>query len=357
MADQEKTEQPTGRKLEKSREEGQVAKSTEISSFAVFSSGIIIIFMFKGFIGSQLATISTTIFGSLDSLTISRDQVQGLFGKGVIFYFVTLAPLLLGLVIFGFVANVAQIGFKFTPKALKPKMNKFNPGKGLKRIFASSSSLVEVGKALLKFILIGGFTFIVLKSFVLESVALVNFTIPDIIGYMTDSAYSLVWKLSLIFAVLAIGDLVWQRKKFKKDMMMTKQEVKEENKQTEGDPEVKSKIKSIQMSMARSRMMQDVPNADVVITNPTHYAIALKYSPGEDAAPKVLAKGVDGVAQRIKAIATENGVPLHEDRPLARSLYKMCEVGEYIPPDLFKAVAQILAYVFNLKKNKKKSIV
>jgi flagellar biosynthetic protein FlhB len=171
---------------------------------------------------------------------------------------------------------------------------------------------------------------------------------------MLASAFSLIWKITLLFVVIAAVDFIFQKFKFKKEMMMTKQEVKEEYKQQEGDPQIKSRIRKQMMSMARKRMMKDIPKADVVITNPTHFAIALKYEMNKDAAPRVLAKGMDELAQRIKKIATENNVPLYEDRELARALYKSAEVGDLIPAKLFKAVAQILAYIYQMKKLKKR---
>jgi flagellar biosynthetic protein FlhB len=161
----------------------------------------------------------------------------------------------------------------------------------------------------------------------------------------------------LIYALIAAVDFIYQRFKHKKDLMMTKQEVKEENKQQEGDPQIKARIRKLQFQSAKNRMMKSVPKADVIITNPTHYAIALRYDVTKDSAPIVLAKGVDELAQRIKALGIENGVPLHEDRELARALYKYCNIGDQIPANLFKAVAQILAYIFKLKNTKKKKSI
>jgi flagellar biosynthetic protein FlhB len=175
---------------------------------------------------------------------------------------------------------------------------------------------------------------------------------------MLNSAFTLVWKIVLFFAVIALIDFLFQRYKFKKQMRMTKTEVKEEYKQLEGDPQIKARIRKQMFQSARNRMMKDIPTADVVITNPTHVAVALKYDLQKDSAPKVVAKGLDELAQRIKKIAEENNVPLHEDVELARALYKSCEIGDFIPAKLFKAVAQILAYLYQLKKiKKKKSII
>ena len=204
-----------------------------------------------------------------------------------------------------------------------------------------------------KLFVIGLFTYWVLDDLIKEAVLLIDHSVPEIVMFMIESALTLIWKLALVFAVIAAADFIFQRHKHKKDLKMSKQEIKDEGKQTDGDPEVKARIKSIQFEMARKRMMQDVPEADVVITNPTHYAIAIKYEPEKNAAPKVLAKGVDNIAQKIKQIATENGVPLHENRELARALYKVADVGDEIPAELFQAVAQILAHIFKLRSSRK----
>lgn len=353
---QEKTEDATSKKLSDSRDEGQVAKSQEMNSFAIFAGGFFILYSSKSLISDQIGGMTKYIFNSLDVLTISVNVVQLYFYKALGFFALTLAPIFLGLMAIGFVTNVAQIGFKISLKAMKPKASKFDPIKGIKRLFFSSRSLVEVSKSLAKLFVIGLFTYWVLDDMVKDSVFLADHSIIKIVDFMIDSAITLVWKLALVFAAIAIMDFVFQKHKHKKDLKMSKQEVKDEGKQTEGDPEVKARIKSIQFETARKRMMQDVPNADVVITNPTHYAIAIKYEPEKNIAPKIVAKGVDSLAQRIKKIAVENGVPLEENRELARALYKVADVGDEIPGELFQAVAQILAHIFNLR-NSKKSIV
>ncbi len=356
MADndgQEKTEEATSKKLSDSRDEGQVAKSQELGSFAIFSGGFFILFASKSFISDQIGGLTKYIFNSLDILTLNMDIIQLYFLKALGFFAITTAPILLGLMVVGFVSNVGQIGFKISLKAMKPKMSKFNILKGFKRLFFSSTSLVEVAKSLAKLFVIGLFTYWVLEDLIREAVLLIDHSVSEITIFMIEGATILIWKLALVFAVIAAVDYIFQKYKHKKELKMSKQEVKDEGKQTDGDPEVKARIKSIQFEMARKRMMQDVPSADVVITNPTHYAIAIKYEPEKNAAPKVIAKGVDAVAQRIKKIAIENGVPLHEDRPLARALYKIADVGDEIPEELFQAVAQILAHIFKLRSSRK----
>ncbi len=360
MADQEgqeKTEQATAKKLDDSRNKGHVAKSVELSSFAVFTSGLLMIFAAREFLGSQLEHLSKYIFSSLDVLTLNKAVVQLYFIKIALFFFITLAPVFGAIILMAFIANVGQIGFKFSTKALEFKLNKFNVAAGIKKVFFSAHSLTELTKSVMKLVLIGFFTYIVIKGMIIDSISLPDFSIPAIVDFMIDSAVGLLWKISLVFAALAFADFAYQRFKYKKDLMMTKQEVKEEFRQSEGDPQVKGKIKSLQFAAARKRMMKEIPTADVVITNPTHYAIALKYEPSKKTSPVVVAKGVDELAQRIKKIAVDNNVPLHEDRELARTLYKMCDVGEEIPETLYHAVAKVLAYIFGLKNKKKRKSI
>ena len=354
---QERSEQPTGKRLTDSRDKGKVAKSVEINSLAVFGTGLLMIFITQKFIGDRLVEYSSSIFNSLDILTLNKNTVQN-FAKETFFFFViTVAPVIGAIFVIAIVAGIAQAGLKFTLKPIVPDFKKFNPLTGIKKVIISGRSIIEVIKSLLKLLIIGSFTYSVLSDLVLNSSLLAQLSVPEIVAYLMKSAAKLLWKIVLVYAVIAVVDFIYQKYKHKKDLMMTKQEVKEENKQQEGDPQIKQRIRRLQFQAAKSRMMKNVPKADVVITNPTHYAVALKYDMQKDTAPRVLAKGVDELAQRIKAIAVQNGIPLHEDRELARALYKVCEVGEEIPSKLFKAVAQILAYVYKLKNKKKKSIV
>ncbi len=352
---QEKSEQATSKKLTDSREKGQVARSQEINSLAVFSTGLMVLFFTKDYVGVKLWNMSTYIFSSLDTLELSINVLSIYAVQAVVFFVSTVFPVMIGIVIISLAVGYGQVGFKITPKALQPKLNKLNPIKGFKNSFLSTRPLVELAKSVAKLGAIGIFSYYILQDMVLNSIGLINFTISEIVEYMLDNAIGFLWRVSLVYLVIAFIDLAYQRSKFKKDQKMTKQEVKEENKQLEGDPQVKSQIRSKQMEMARNRMLQEIPTADVVITNPTHFAVALKYEIGKTMAPKVVAKGQDLLAQKIKSIAKENNVPMHEDVQLARALYKACEVGRDIPENLFKAVAQILAYIFKLKENKKRN--
>lgn len=354
---QEKTEQPTSKKLTDTREKGQVARSQELNSLAVFTTGLLVLYFTKDYLGNKLWSMSTYIFSSLDTLEISVNVLSMYAVKGATFFMATMFPILLGIVIISLLVGYGQVGFKFSPKALMPKANKLNPITGFKNSFLSSRPFFELLKSTVKLFAIGLFSYFILEDMILNSIGLVNFTVMEIVQYMMDNSVEFLWRVSLVYAVIAFVDFVYQRKKFMKDLKMTKQEVKEENKQLEGDPQIKSQIRGKQISMARKRMLQDVPTADVVITNPTHFAVALKYEVGATSAPKVVAKGKDLLAQKIKKIASENDVPMHEDVQLARALYKACEVGQEIPESLFKTVAQILAYIFKLKEEKKRNSI
>lgn len=355
---QEKTEQPTSKKLTDARKKGQVAKSMEINSLAVFGSGLIMIYLTRSFFGNRFFELANDTFSRLNSFKINQDMVQEYFIKWALFFFTITAPVLIAVFIFSFISNVAQIGFKLSPEVFKPKLNKFNFISNAKKILFSTHSLVETLKSILKLIVISIFTYYILSDLILKSMELVQLSVPETVSFMMDAAISLIWKIVLLFAVIAAADMIFQRYKFHKDMMMTKEEVKDELKQTEGDPLIKQRIRKEMLRISHKRMMKDVPTADVVITNPTHFAVALKYDMNKDGAPKVVAKGMDELAQRIKKIAVENNVPLHEDVQLARALYKACDVGDEIPVKLFKAVAQVLAYIYQMKKlRKRKSIV
>lgn len=354
---QEKTEQPTGKKIDDSRGEGQVAKSAELNSLAIFGVGIIILFMYKDFVGSRISGFSKKIFSSLNELELTRQNIQGTILEYFLFILVTLAPFFVSLVLIAIITGYGQAGFKITPKVFKPKFSKINPINGLKNHFFSMNPIFELGKSSFKFTVIGLIAYFELKNSILFSSKLIHYSIREILEFMTETSFALIWKIIMVYAVIAFADFVYQKMKHKKELMMTKQEVKEENKNTEGDPQIKSRIKSKQFEMSRRRMMAEVPKADVVITNPTHVAVALKYELGKDKAPKVVAKGLDNIAQKIKEIAAENNIHMHEDVFLARTLYKHCDIGDEVPENLFRAVAQILAYVYKLKNKRKKSIV
>lgn len=245
-------------------------------------------------------------------------------------------------------AEMFQVGFEISTKAISFKLDRFNVINGFKRLL-SLKSLIELLKSLIKLTVIGVVAYFVIKGQINELQLLYNSSILYIFTFLLKGIFKIFISILILMIIVAIMDYGYQRWQYEKDMRMTKQEVKEEYKETEGDPQVKSRIRSIQIQAARKRMMQQVPTADVVVTNPTHLAIAIKYDPITMAAPQVIAKGAGHIAERIKALAAEHRIPVVENKELARNLYKLIEVGEQIPSEFFRAVAELLAYVYKLK--------
>ncbi|MBT3260043.1 MAG: flagellar biosynthesis protein FlhB [Deltaproteobacteria bacterium] len=346
--DQERTEKPTGKKLSKAREEGQVAKSQEISTtFILF--GALGVFLFAGpWMFWALSDFMHGIFQNLGTL-----HLEGISARAFLFEVLQqvgliIMPLLLVLLILGIAANLLQVGFLFTLKPFKPKLSKFNPITGMKK-FVSLKSLVELLKSLFKILFIGGISWLVLRGELDAIPSLMEMSVGQILTYLGTVSLKLIFYVGLGMLVLAAIDFTYQRWQHTKDLMMSKQEVKDEAKQAEGDPQIKGKIRQAQREMAMRRMMESVPDADVVITNPTTLAVAVKYDAEQMFAPQVVAKGAKLMAERIKDIAGENHVPIVENKPLAQVLFKSMEIGDLVPPDLYKAVAEVLAYVYKLK--------
>jgi flagellar biosynthetic protein FlhB len=254
------------------------------------------------------------------------------------------------LMFFGLASNIAQVGFSFSSKPFGFKLERMNPLNGIKKIIISRRSLTEIVKNLLKIGLIGIVVYYALQAAIGGALSIIDGGPSTILNFMGVEAKSIGYKICLAFFAIAAFDYFFQRNEHERDLRMTKQEVKEESKQLEGDPQIKGRIKTIQRQIAYRRMMQDVPTSDVVVTNPTHLAVALKYETQKMIAPKVVAKGADLLAARIRSIASEHNVPIVEDKPLAQTLYKSVDVGESIPEKLFHAVAQVLAHIYQLKR-------
>lgn len=345
--DGEKTEPATAKKRSKSREKGQVAKSREIPSVVVLLSGFSVFYFGGGWMFNQMGDIMKSSMQHLAQSSMGIESVHillsHLFQKVVIL----LAPLLGIVAIAGVASNVAQSGFLLTGEPLIPKLSKFNPITGVKNLF-SLRSIVEVVKGIFKIIIVGGMAYSVLRKEMDQIPALMHLNVSSILAFMGGVALKLGFYTCLVLIILAALDFWFQKWKHEEDLKMTKQEVKDEHKQSEGDPKVKARIRSVQREMAMRRMMEAVPDATVVITNPTHLAIALKFDRSMQA-PMVVAKGANLVAQRIKEIAAEYDVPIIEQKPLARALFKSVEIDQYIPAELYHAVAEILAYVYRLK--------
>lgn len=351
----EKTEEPTQKKLTDARKEGQVAKSRELAN----ATGLIALFLILKFTIERFADSFLEMFQGV--YTKIPDLVHWAGGEpsmkdmsSLIVYSIQkmiliLLPVFAAGILVAFVTEVAQVKWKPTTKPLKPKLSKISPLKGVKRLF-SKEKIVELLKSILKILIIGYVIYSTLQEKM--GVIFLLYDIPLLQAVMTvgDIAISLGLKISIIYLILGFADFGYQKWKFHEDMRMTKQEVKDEWKNSEGDPQIKGKIKQKMREASMRRMMTSVPEADVVITNPTHFAVALKYDSTIADAPIVTAKGQDFLAKRIKDLARENGVEIVENKPLARMLYHNVELGAMIPPELYQAVAEVLAFVYNLKK-------
>jgi len=351
MADQdfEKTEQATPKRQQEARERGNVARSHEIPSVAILLMGTIILYLIFPRIYSNFTELTSTIFSNSGSMEVREDTIYP-FLVGIsksIFY--TISPFLFIVVMAAAASNILQFGFIFSTKTLEIDLSRMNPIAGMKRL-ASLRSIVEIGKSILKIAIVGSAAYLLIRREFDNFIILVDGDVNYILSYTGRLTIRLISWTGAILVVLAAVDFGFKKWEHTKSLKMTPQEVKEEFKQAEGNPIVKSRIRSLQKEMARKRMMSDVPKADVVITNPVHLAVAILYKSGEMNAPKVVAKGAGVIAEKIKDIARESGVVIVENKPLAQILYRVVDVGEEIPSNLYKAVAEILAYVYRLKR-------
>ncbi|MGN0390403.1 MAG: flagellar biosynthesis protein FlhB [Wujia sp.] len=347
----EKTEEPTAKKIEDSRKEGQVAKSKELTSAVMLLVFFLCLRMFIGFVGERLVNVFPYFWGRIDeylSATFDDVRVWQIILDAIIYIAVTIAPFVIIAFVVAFLTQRVQITWKVTAKPMQPKLNKLNPISGFKRMF-SKQSLFELVLSIFKIIVFTAVAYSIVKDNIGVFVTAYDLTIKDCLGILFDLVINLGIKISVVYLVVALADLVFQRWKHKQDLKMTKQEVKDEYKNQEGDPKVKSQQRQRMQQAARRRMMQSVPEADVVITNPTHFAVALKYDNTVSMAPVVVAKGADYLAFKIRDLAKEHNVEIVEDKPLARMLYANVEIGNEIPPELYQAVAEVLAYVYKLK--------
>ncbi|MFZ0243368.1 MAG: flagellar biosynthesis protein FlhB [Desulfobacterales bacterium] len=346
---QDRTERATPKRRQDARKKGQVAQSREVSSVMILLMSLGVFFFGGSWMFWNLAAYMGDTLGSAAQVYITDIPAAAVFVIQIArIVFKILLPLLLVVFVAGLAGNVLQSGFLISTEALAPKWSKLNPVNGLKRLF-SLRSLVELLKSMVKILFVASVAYLVVKQEIDLLPTLMRQGVADILVFAARVAFKISLNVCLALVLLTILDYAYQRWEHEKSLKMTKQEVKDENKQTEGDPKVKARIRSIQMEAARQRMMAAVPEADVVITNPTHLAVALRFDAARMIAPQVVAKGAGYMAERIRHIAAENDVPLVEDKPLARTLYKIVEVGHTIPADLYKAVAEVLAYVYRLR--------
>lgn len=350
----EKTEEPTSKKLEDARKDGQVAKSKEIANAFGLLSLFLVMKLYLGTMGTRFLELFSAVYGQIPDVikmyngNLPIASLQVLIRSMMLRLLLIIAPVLLVGVVVAFVCDVVQVKWQPTTKPLQPKFNKLNPVKGFGRLF-SANSIMELLKSVLKLGLIGYMVYSYLKDRVSDIFLLYDISLNQAIGLIGEVVVDLGIRIAAVYMIIAFLDFAYQKWKFKEDMKMTKQEVKDEYKNQEGDPQVKSKQKQRMREASMRRMMQQLPEADVVITNPTHYAVAIKYDADKYDAPYVLAKGENYLAQRIKDVARENNIEIVENKPLARMLYANVEVGGLVPPELYQAVAEVLAFVYHLK--------
>ena len=346
---QERTERATAKRRMEARKQGQVALSREVPSALILIAVLGVFYFAGGRVLEDLTRLFGEFFGQLHTTRLSTvndaaAMISALFRSCLLL----LAPMVLPLLVAGVAGNILQIGFEIHAEPLAPKLSKLNPLAGLKRI-VSMRGLVELVKSLVKVLFIGAIAWSVVSGYLADFPTLVRRDIAGIWEFTHTAAYRILFYVCLATVVLAVLDYAYQRWQHEENLKMTKQEIRDERKQTEGDPQIKSRIRSLQRQAAYHRMIAEVPTADVVITNPTHLAIALRFKSDEMPAPRVVAKGADYIAERIRETAREHSVPIVENKPLAQTLFKMTELGDYIPVDLYRAVAEVLAYVYRLK--------
>ena len=350
----EKTEEPTGKKLNDARKEGQVAKSKEIANAFSMLALFLMLKLYLGILGTGFIENFSAVYNQIPDLVTLYEgnipfiSIQVLVRSMMIELLILIAPIFIVGVLVVFICDVVQVKWKPTTKPLKPKFSKLNPIQGFKKII-SLNSFVELIKSALKLGLVGYVAYSYLIERVGQIFILYDIGLNQAVGLMGQIVTDLGLRIAGVYMVIAFLDFAYQKWKFKEDMKMTKQEVKDEFKNQEGDPQIKGKQRQRMREASMRRMMQQLPQADVVITNPTHYAVAIKYDPDKYDAPYVIAKGEDHLAQRIKEVAKENDIEIVENKPLARMLYANVEIGGLIPPELYQAVAEVLAFVYHLK--------
>ena len=346
----EKTEDATTKKLDDVRQEGNVAKSVEVSTAATLLALFICLKFAIGFVGDRLLSTFTEFYTLIIRYCEDGIDISGLnylMWKVILDIGITIAPFLLLGFLVAFLSNALQFKFKVTSKPLQPKFSKMNPINGVKRMF-SLNTLVELLKSIVKVVVISYIAYSVITEHIKELYLVYDMSVMQSMYLMYNIVLELAMKICILFCVIAAADFMYQKWKFKSDNKMTKQEVKDEFKNQEGDPKIKGQQRQRMQQASQRRMMAAIPEADVVITNPTHFAVALSYKTGQGQAPIVVAKGADFLAGRIKEIARDSQVEIVENKPLARMLYYNVDIGAEIPPELYQAVAEVLAYVYQL---------
>lgn len=347
--DPSKTEEATPKRIKKTRSEGNVAKSQEIAKTVSIAAGTLALVLYIPVMYQYVQTIFRRFLGRAHTFELDEHTVYSLFVEVVQYLAALLLPVILCIGIAVWIALRLQVGKLWTTKVFKFNWARFNPINGLKNMVGSIQAFVRLGKSLVQMLIIGYVPYRILLGEMDNFIPLFNEDVPGIAKFMLLLSLKMVAWTLVPMAVLSGIDFWWTKYQYNENLKMTKHEIKDERRQSEGDPAVKAKQRQKMMAMMAKRMLQNVPKADVVVTNPTHIAVALMYDPKESPAPVVLAKGGDHMAEKIKEVARKNNVPIRENVPLARALYKSVEVGDMIPEELYKAVASILAAIWRLK--------
>jgi flagellar biosynthesis protein FlhB len=349
---EERSEAATPRRRSEARKRGQVAKSSDLNSIIVLLGLLMALSSFGGAAAHTVSTYFHQIFSHLDTARLSPPDVMQLGGQAFMTLARAVGPLMVTAMLLGILANLAQVGPVWATEALKPDFNRLNPLVGAQR-FVSPHSLMDLAKSCFKIGLISYIAFITLRGNYPRLAMMNRLDVSAAIALIGEVVFQMAFRIVATMLVLAALDYAFQRYQHEKRLKMTKDEVKQEYKQMEGSPQLKARIRARQKEIAKKRMMADIPAADVIITNPTHFAVALKYDPEQGAAPMVVAKGADWLAQKIRELAQANDVPIVENPPLARALYKQVDVGREIPGELYGAVAEVLAFVYQINQRRR----
>lgn len=350
----EKTEQPTSKKSEDARNEGQVAKSVELTTAFLFIGMFFALKTFGKYMYDKILAVmiySISLFEIINDGILDTDFINKFIGYMFGQILLILTPLFIMAITVGIVTNIIQVKWHPTTKPLKPKFSRMSPLQGFKRLF-SAKSLIELAKSFFKLLVISLVIYNIIKKEISSLQLLLDMELLQATMYIGDLIVDIGLNVGMYFLFIALADYAYQRYDLNKNLKMTKQEVKEEYKNIEGNPQIKGKIRQKMREASMRRMMQDVPKADVIITNPTHFAVAIKYDKEKSLAPIVVAKGEDHLALRIKEVAKQNKIEIVENKYLARTLYSTVDIGKQIPPELYQAVAEVLAFVYNLKNSK-----
>jgi flagellar biosynthesis protein FlhB len=343
-----RSEKPTARRMRQTREKGQVARSKEVPAAAALISVLLMLTYYGQTVLQILQFEMKQIFTSQLPSEITRSYLSGLFITSAFRTGLAVLPIMLVALIVSVSSNVLQGGWVLSAQALGIHFERLSPKSGLSRIF-SKNGIVELAKSLAMILVVSYISYSVISKYTFLYPRLVLMDVKKLLYWTSSISYEIFIRVAVLLIIMAIADYFFQKYRFSEQLKMTKQEVKEDFKEQEGDPIIKGRIRRVQREMARKRMMADVPKADVVITNPTHYAVALSYKIDSMEAPKVMAKGVGFLALKIRELAQLHNIPIVENKPLAQNLYKTVEIGEYIPGHLYRAVAEILAYIYKAK--------